>query len=109
MDTISVKVQNDGNINKYISIIRKETGKSIAEIKKAIENSDKIIECDYYESEEINRVILVIEYLIKSGAKVEIYEDNSISTLEKLKNLVSTYEEIRREREALDEIMYGDD
>lgn len=109
MDTISVKVQNEGNINKYISIIRKETGKSIAEIKKGIENSYKVIECDYYENEEVNRVILVIEELIKNGAKIQIYENDRLINLENLKNLINTYEEIEEEREELDEIMYGDD
>ena len=108
MDKISVKVKNDANINKYILIIRKETGKSIAEIKNAIESNKKVMECDYYENDEVISIISVIEKLINAAANVEIYENEDISSLEKLKNLINTYEEIEREREELDEIMYGD-
>lgn len=108
MDTISLRLKNEGAINKYISIIRKATGKSIAEIKKAIEGNYKVMECDYYENDEISKFILVIEELLKNGAKFEICEDDRLISLEMLKNLIQTYEEIEKEREELDNIIYGD-
>ncbi|TWJ59815.1 hypothetical protein CHCC5022_3939 [Bacillus paralicheniformis] len=43
------------------------------------------------------------------GASVKIYENDREITLEMLKNLIETYEGIAKDREEMDELLFGDD
>ena len=109
MNIISLKIMKDSNISKYISIIRKATGQSISDIKRAIENNDYAVESDYYDSDELNTLVITAEALVAIGAKLEIYEDDRETTIQMVKNLINTYEEIEEEREEMDDITHGDE
>ncbi|WAJ16954.1 hypothetical protein OU809_09430 [Bacillus paralicheniformis] len=109
MDLIYVEVLNDSNITKYISLLRKTSSKPIKELKQAIELGKPVIECDYYDTEELKLLVIIIEQLLSLGASIKIYENDREITLEMLKNLIETYEGIAKDREEMDELLFGDD
>ncbi|AKQ73402.1 hypothetical protein SFC27_03475 [Bacillus licheniformis] len=79
MDFIYVEVLNDSNITKYISLLRKTSSKPINELKQAIETGN---ECDYYDTEELKSLVIIIEQLLSLGASIKIYENDREITLE---------------------------
>ncbi|AAU23745.1 hypothetical protein MOE82_02000 [Bacillus licheniformis] len=82
MDFIYVEVLNDSNITKYISLLRKTSSKPINELKQAIETGKPVIECDYYDTEELKSLVIIIEQLLSLGASIKIYENDREITLE---------------------------
>ena len=55
---ISIIIKKDDNSSKYIVIIRKFTGKSIAEIKSAIENEKPVLKCELFKNNDCNSITL---------------------------------------------------
>ncbi len=110
----NVKIENDKNIVKYISLIRKYDSKpNIADIKNKILNNEYVLEYDVYASYdayddlyEIDRGELFRQFLDKLmsvGAKITIYEDDEEISLEQLDNRFQTFKEIEEEvREDID-------
>lgn len=107
---INVKIENDENILKYVSMIRKYGDKSsIADIKRKITENDYVLEYDRYSSYdayddlyEIHRGKLFREFLdelMRAGARLTIYEDGEQISLEYLDNIFQRYEEIEQEVE----------
>ncbi|WFA04061.1 hypothetical protein [Bacillus sp. HSf4] len=109
MNLIDVEVLNDSNITKYISLLRKTSSKPIKELKQAIESGKPVIECDYYDTGELKSLVNIIEQLLSLGASIKINENNREITLEMVKNLIETYEGIAKDREEMDELLFGDD
>ena len=104
----NVKIENDKNIVKYISLIRKYDSKpSIADIKSKILNNEYVLEYDKYASYdvyddlyEIDRGELFRQFLDKLmsvGAKITIYENDEEISLEQLDNRFQTVKEIEAE------------
>ncbi|ASB89485.1 hypothetical protein CHH92_05150 [Bacillus sonorensis] len=108
MDLIYVEVLNDSNIRKYISLLRKTSSQPIKELKQAIESGKPVIECDYYDTEELKSLVNTIEQLLSMGASIKIYENDREITLEMVKNLIETYKGIAKEREEMDELIFGE-
>ncbi|MFT0803486.1 hypothetical protein VSK91_19090 [Bacillus swezeyi] len=53
-------------------------------------------------------IVNIIEQLLSLGASINKENDREI-TLEMLKNLIETYEGIAKDREEMDELLFGDD
>lgn len=109
MAIVQLKISNDVNKLKYISIIRKfDRSLSIGELKQKIDNNDFVIEYDilkYDISEylkEIDRkeqIANLVNDLIKAGAKLEIYFDGDELSLEMFYNYLNRLREIELEVE----------
>ncbi|HLR34077.1 MAG TPA: hypothetical protein VK071_01975 [Tissierellales bacterium] len=56
MVLMRLKIEYDENILRYISVIRKNSALSIREIKKRIENNDVVLECDYFDTDELKKL-----------------------------------------------------
>lgn len=102
-------VLNDSSINKYIPLLRKVTSKPISEIKHAIKLEKPVIECDYYDENQLLTLVKSSEQLPSLGAKIKIYENEREISLEMVKNLIETYVGIAEDRERLDDILFGND
>lgn len=109
MESIDLIVLNDTHINKYITVLRKATGKPIGEIKDSILKSIPVLKCDYYDQEELSNLVKIVERLSSLGAKIEIYESNREISVEMVKNLIDTYEGIARDRERMDDLLYDEE
>lgn len=107
---LKLKIENDSSISKYIPVLRKyNKALSMAEIKKRIENNEYVIEHDLYSwdiCDDINNVDRnrlfrkLISDLTDKGAKLLIYNDNELITLQSLDNCLETYYEIEQEVQA---------
>ncbi|PGZ95420.1 hypothetical protein COE51_20325 [Bacillus pseudomycoides] len=109
MNTINLVVLNDSTSNKYIPLLRKKTFKSISEIKQDINTEKPVIECNYYDTDQLRSLVRVVEELISMGARIEIYENEEMITLKMVKNLIEAAKEIAKYREEIDDLMFEDD
>lgn len=105
MISIHLVVLNDQSINKYVSLLRKTTGRSISEILDAIKSGSSVIECNYYEENELAFLLKIAEQLRSIGAKIKIFEEDKEITIEMVKNLIESYKGIAEQRERLDELL----
>ena len=96
-DTIGLIVKKPGNMAKCISILRKYTKTSIAEIKNAIDSGHYVFGCEYTSTPGIRKVRRCYDELIKNGATVEIYEDVELTSRKFISNLIESYQEIEQE------------
>ncbi len=92
MVLMRMKIENDKNIIKYISIIRKKSNLSIKEIKEKIENNDVVFECDYFDTDELKRLKKIIDELISEGAKVYLFLYERKLSLVYLDNIIISHE-----------------
>ncbi len=109
MISVKLVILNDSNANKYISLLRKKTSKSISEIKQNISMGKPFIVCDYYNERELKFLVSVAEELLSMGACIKILEDNEEITIEMVRNLMETIEGVAKDREEMDSIMLSDD
>jgi|SRR5690625_1549613 len=109
MDQIYLFIDNDDSTNKYISVVRKVTSHSINEIKLAIEKEKPVAKYDYYDQDELLNLVRLSEKLIDLGANIKIFEDDLQISLEMVKNLIDNYEGIAKDRERMDDILYGNE
>ncbi|USL40185.1 hypothetical protein [Priestia megaterium] len=109
MHTISLVVLNDSNVNKYIPLLRQKTFKFISDIKQNISMRNPVIECDYYDAEELELLVASAEELLLMGASIKIYEDEEEITLKMVKNSIKTIEDVAKDREEVDSLMSNDD
>ncbi|MEI4621527.1 hypothetical protein [Bacillus cereus] len=49
------------------------------------------------------------EELLSMGASIKVYEDGEWITLEMVRNLIGTIEGVAKDREAIDNVIFGDD
>lgn len=109
MDIIQVKLQKDGSLMKYIKIIREfDSSLSMGDIKRSIEDGDFAVEFDLEEYDvldDLNGVDRKQEFrsmldaLINAGAKLEIYRNDELSSMEFLDNWLESLEITRRQVE----------
>ena len=111
MDFIQLKIEKDSSITKYIKIIRKfDNSLSIGTIKQRIDENDFVtgfdLEC-YDVSEDINGNEIdrkkifrdMLEELCRAGARISIYQDGEMISMEILDNWLKTLDEISQEVE----------
>jgi hypothetical protein len=69
---------------------------------------NSVIECDYYDADELKFLVKSAEELKVMGASIKIYEDEEEITLDMVKNLI-TIEGVARDREEMDRLMSDDE
>ncbi|PGY99375.1 hypothetical protein COE30_27190 [Bacillus cereus] len=109
MVKMRLKIDDDSNKLKYVSIIRQNNGASIQDIKRNIEDNNVVLECDYFDTDELKDFKKKMEALISKGATVHLFQDNREVQIDYISNLISSYEQIAEDREKLDDRILGDD
>ena len=109
MVKMTLKIDDDSNKLKYISILRKNNGASIQDIKKNIENNNAVLECDYYDTDELKYFNATMEELESKGATVHLFQDDRAVQIDYINNLIASHEQIAVDREKLDDRILGDD
>ena len=72
METINLVILDNSDVNKYIPVLRKQTSKSMSEIKKDIVAGESVIEYDYYDADELTSLVTTSEELLLMGADIKI-------------------------------------
>lgn len=109
MDLIQIKIKKDSCLTKYIKIIRKfDCSLSIETIKQRIDENDFVMgfDLEYYDVlEDINGIDrkkifrdMLVE-LCQAGARVSIYQEGEMISMEILDNWLGTLEEISKQVE----------
>lgn len=106
---IKLKIKHDSNKLKYISILRKNSDVNIGEVKRNIENNKSVIIVDYFSTEELKKLKIIIDKLVDENAEVHLFQDDKEVPRDYIKNLIDTYEQIEQEREKLDDKFLDDD
>ncbi|MDN4071776.1 hypothetical protein [Fictibacillus terranigra] len=109
MGKMRLKIEDDSNKLKYVSIIRQSNGTSIQDIKRNIEDNNVVLECDYFDTDELKDFKKTMDALISKGATVHLFQDNREVQIDYISNLISSYEQIAEDREKLDDRILGDD
>lgn len=109
MVTVNLVVLHDSNSNKYLPLIRKKTSKSISEIKQNMKIEKPVMEYNYDDADRLKSLVKFAEELLSMGASIKLYEEEELITLEMVKNLIETIEGIVKDREAIDNVIFGDD
>ena len=109
MNLVQLKIQKDGSLASYIKILRKfDSSLTIGGIRQNIENHDFVIafDLDHYDVVEelqgIDRKALfmdMIKNLCAAGARVSVYQNGVLSSMERLDNRLRTMKEIAQEVE----------
>lgn len=108
MAKIQFKILKDENELKYIPIIRKATNKSISEIKDSLVNCSYIHVCDLGNIEELQDMSTLIEDLLAKGAKIELYEDERLVSVEFLKNIIESHFDTEKYLQEVDDMIFGE-
>ena len=109
MDLIQIKIKKDSCLTKYIKIIRKfDCSLSIETIKQRIDENDFVMgfDLEYYDVlEDINGIDrkkifrdMLVE-LCQAGARVFIYQEGEMISMEILDKWLGTLEEISKQVE----------
>ncbi|MCW1929347.1 hypothetical protein [Bhargavaea beijingensis] len=109
MEMMKLKVDDDSNKLKYVSIIRKNNGASIQDIKTNIEDNKVVLQCDCFDTDELIVFKETMEDLISKGATIQLFQDDREVQIDYISNLISSYEQIAEDRERLDDRILGDD
>lgn len=109
MEKMKLKVDDDSNKLKYVSIIRQNNGASIQDIKTNIEDNKVVLQCDYFDTDELKVFKETMEDLMSKGATIQLFQDDREVQIDYISNLISSYEQIAEDRERLDDRILGDD
>ncbi|MEK3805456.1 hypothetical protein MHB63_02495 [Bacillus sp. FSL H8-0547] len=106
---MNIQIEKDPNEVKYISILRKNTNKSISEIKELLNNHDFIISYKLVGIDELVEMKKIVSLLVGAGAKVHIYEENREVSIEFLDNLIESHLDTESYLEEVDEQIFDKD
>ena len=109
MAKMNIQIEKDTNEVKYISILRKNTDKSISEIKELLNNNDFILSYNLLEIDELLEMKRIVSLLLEAGAKVHIFEENREVSIEFLDNIIDSHLDTKRYLEEVDEQMFKED
>ncbi|RSK29715.1 hypothetical protein [Bhargavaea beijingensis] len=109
MEKMKLKVDDDSNKLKYVSIIRQNNGASIQDTKTNIEDNKVVLQCDYFDTDELKVFKETMEDLMSKGATIQLFQDDREVQIDYISNLISSYEQIAEDRERLDDRILGDD
>ena len=101
---IQIRIITDNVSAKCISIIKKHTFLPISEIKNCIYNGQYILSCPYTDRHGLKKIIKCYKDLEDASVPVSDYElDDRLTTIDFLRNLDATYDEISNEIDAEEE------
>ncbi|GKV56651.1 hypothetical protein NCCP2222_25980 [Sporosarcina sp. NCCP-2222] len=103
MARINIKIEKDTNEVKYLSILSKNTKKSISELKKSINNNDYIFSYSLVDIEQLLEMKKIVSLLLEADAKVRIFEESREVSVEFLDNLIASHLDTERYLEEVDE------
>ncbi len=107
---IGLKISKYDSLAKCISIIRKFDSGSMSDIKKRILNHEYILQYSRIDGDGLKNIIKCYNALTSSGIFVELYErDDLPTTIELLKNLDKTYDDISDEIDFITELECSED
>ncbi len=109
MDNIGVKIKNNDDTTKYLSIIRKYTKLSTEDIENKIINNQYVMLCGYTDEDGIRNILKAYNEIKNLGADAIIYEHDIVTTVDFLMNLIDKYSDIQRDILQIDDLMYNDD
>lgn len=109
MVKMKLKIDNDSNKLRYISVLRQKKNLSINEVKRNIEIDNFVLECDYFDTDELKQFKTIVDELINKGAKIHLFQDEREVPTDYINNLITSYKQIEEEREKLDDEILGDD
>ena len=93
-DTIGLKILPICTSAKCLSILRKNTSLSLAEIKNAILEERYVMEIPYTDDEGLEELIRCWKLLKEAGIPSQFYEYDQPTTADELLNLSGMYKEI---------------
>lgn len=110
---ISIIIIKDDNSSKYMMLVRKFTGKSLAEIKSAIENEKPVLKCALFKNDDFKEEVeTIIRELTNQGARLVIIKEENNRTEEVTVNYllsrINRFREISQQNQELDDLMYGE-
>ncbi|WP_137790933.1 hypothetical protein [Bacillus sp. E(2018)] len=108
MVKMRLKIENNSNNLKYIPIIRQNNGASIKNIKRNIEDGNSVLECDYFDTDQLKSLKRTMDALISKGATVHLFQDARAVQIDYISNLINSYEQIAEDRKNLDDRILGD-
>ena len=97
MDTIGIKVKSQ--TAACIKVLRKHTELAVSQIKARIENGDFVYECDYVDTDGIQKAVSLYNALREIGVEAQIFEQGKASDVVLLGNLLNSHKEIEAEIE----------
>ena len=97
MDTIGIKVKSQ--TAACIKVLRKHTELAVSQIKARIENGDFVYECDYVDTDGIQKAVSLYNALCEIGVEAQIFEQGEASDVVLLGNLLNSHKEIEAEIE----------
>jgi len=109
MAKMNLQIEKDINEVKYISILRKNTNKSISEIKELLKSNDFLLSYNLLEINELLKMKKIVSLLLGAGAKVHIFEENRKVSVEFLDNLIESHLDTERYLKEVDEQMFNED
>ena len=103
-DIVGLKIRPGDSLAKGISIVRKYKNAPIGEIKREIQENEYVLVYSRIDDRGLKQIIKCYKELTKEGLKAELFEGNDEpTTLELLKNLDNTYDEISDDIDAEDD------
>jgi hypothetical protein len=109
MAKMNMKIEQDTNEVKYITILRKNTNKSISELKELLNNNGYILSCNLTDIDGLVEMKKIVGLLSKAGAKVHVFEENREVSIEFLDNVIESHLDTERYLEEVDEQMFDED
>ncbi|BAH45439.1 hypothetical protein BBR47_44620 [Brevibacillus brevis NBRC 100599] len=112
MTKITIILQSESTSNLLMTI-KKHTAVSLSEIKNHISNNIPLMEVDYVDNDEMEKMRALVEDLIKNKARFKLYEqDEDYKEELPLDHFMNSFElsrQIAEDRERLDDILVEED
>lgn len=109
METVDIIIKQITNKTMTYKVLREVTPFSLSEIKSRIEKHEPVMSANDLKLDELKKIREAINRLNNLGTKVIIKDVTGEITLEILNNIITSYEEIARDTEELDELMFSDE
>ena len=107
--TLAIYIDSIGDKSGTYQLLRYYSSLPFSLIQTRIKNHDPVLEVDILDLDQLKKVRELIVQLTAIGTIVTMKDSTGIISLEKLSNIITTYEEIAAEREELDALMFDDE
>lgn len=97
---VAIKIPNNSPVAKVASIIRSIESLPISEISRRIKESDYLLSYNLGSTQGVNNIISCYDQFIKLGITPSLYEHDRPASIDFLRNLSNTFQEISDEIDA---------